>query len=199
MLKKIINLLVSFFMPIIIIRLFFKIYNNFIINRLNIACTEEIKSKLKKCGYDCRIRWPSTFLCANNIELGNGIRIGRNSFLYGSGGIVIGDNTQISRNVTIYSGNHDYNGKTIPYDNKVINKPVLIGKSVWIGMNVCIIPGITIGDGAIIGMGTVVTHNVEEGQIIGCQHERLIKTRNMDHFRELLIKQMLFSLEYPND
>lgn len=128
------------------------------------------------------------FISPRKIILGNNVHIGHNAYFHGGGGLIIGDNTHISRNVTIYTNNHDYNGKSLPYDNKSMFKPVSIGKNVWIGMNVSIVPGVTIGDGAIIGLGTVVNRNVESLEIVGSPKTINLKHRDLKHYKELVYK-----------
>lgn len=140
--------------------------------------------QIKTIGKDCLIQGQVTIYYPECITLGSYVRIGYGTFLYGIGGIKIGDNTQISRNVVIYSGNHDITGSTVPYDDNYIKKEVCIGRSVWIGMNVCITPGVTIGDGAIIGMGTVVSKDVPEGAIVVGAEQRIVKYRDMKEFRQ---------------
>lgn len=120
----------------------------------------------------------SNFFVENNIHIGN------NAFFRTEGGLYIGANTHISRNVTIYTTNHNYNGDRLPYDESLIKKSVKIGKNVWIGMNVCILPGVSIGDGAIIGMGTIVYNDVKELSIIGQSGMKYLKKRDSNHYNE---------------
>lgn len=120
------------------------------------------------------------------LTLGNNVHIGRNAHFDCRGGVVIGDHTHISRNVTIYSTNHDYEGDLIPYNSDLIRKSVIIGKGVWIGMNVSILPGVKIGDGAIIAMGSVISKDVPAGKIAVSNQQRLIAKRNMEKFEEKL-------------
>ena len=112
-------------------------------------------------------------------------------------GLKIGSNTQISRNVTIYTANHRTSGNGIPYDDKYDFRPVNIGKSVWVGMNVSITPGSTIGDGAIIGMGTVVSGVVPKGAVVVNQKNRVVGYRDMDKFDELDEDQKYFGKLWP--
>ncbi|MCK4982504.1 MAG: hypothetical protein KAS17_06250, partial [Victivallaceae bacterium] len=73
----------------------------------------------------------------------------------------------------------------LPYDEKMIKKPVSIGRNVWIGMNVCIAPGTEIGDGCIIGMGAVVSGKVPPLSIIGNQKWRIFAERDIEHYKKL--------------
>ena len=70
----------------------------------------------------------------------NNVHIGENAFIRAEGGLFIGENTHVSRNLMLYTVNHNYKGKNVPYDETVIKKPVHIEKNVWIGMNVNILP-----------------------------------------------------------
>ena len=119
------------------------------------------------------------------LILGNNVHIGDNAFIKSDGGVVIGDHTHISRNVAIYSVNHDYQGERLPYDNNAIDRPVVIERNVWIGMNVNITPGVRIGEGSIIGMGTTVSKSVPPFSIIGNQSYRVLGQRDEGHYQAL--------------
>lgn len=160
-----------------------------------IANLRNIKNK----GTNVKIVGYSRFLNGENITIGNNVRIGYGCFFFGKGGIEIGDNSILSRNITIYSSNHNYNCDFIPYNNKYVNKSVIIGKGVWIGMGVSITPGVTIGDGAIIGMGTVVSKDVEPGDIVVGQGQRVITKRIMTEFYDNMNEGKVFSVFWPMD
>lgn len=120
-----------------------------------------------------------------NLYLGDNVHINDNAFIRAEGGLKIGDHTHISRNVVIYTMNHEYEGSRLPYDERKVLKSVEIGRNVWIGMNVAIVPGVVIGDGAIVGMGSVVTQDVLPLAIIGNQPARLLKERDSAHYEAL--------------
>jgi len=140
---------------------------------------------VKHQGSNCKFHGDVKVYYSDGLQLGDNIRVGFGSFFFALGGITIGSNTQISRNVVIYSANHSTDGEAIPYDDQYILKPVTIGKSVWIGMNVMILPGVVIGDGAVIGMGAVISKNVEAGAIVVGSGQRAIKHRDFDKFKQL--------------
>lgn len=153
---------------------------------------EYLKSRLGSCGEGVRLNGRMRFYSLSNIHIGNNVHINNNAFLRGEGGITIGDNCHISRNVVIYSANHNYEGNALPYDEQLITKPVHIGDNVWIGMNVMIRPGISIGEGAIIGMGAVIRRDIEPCAIAvtpGCPADR---SRDRDRYQDLL-KRKKFS------
>ena len=169
-------------------------YERWIMYRIKSAWGKVHVFNIKNKGDNIKIEGYSRFLNPENLILGNNIRIDYDCFFYCKGGIKIDDNTIISRNVTIYSSNHNYNGECIPYDNTYIHKPVRIGKGVWIGMGVTIVPGVSIGDGAIIGMGTVVAKNVKPGEIVVGAESRVVGKRDMNNFYKKIENNKIFSL-----
>lgn len=152
---------------------------------------QETKLKFGSCGSGVFLNGFSTFISPENINIGDNVHIGQNAWFRADGGIVISDNTHISRNCVIFTSNHNYVGKRLPYDETFIKKPVFIGKNVWIGMNVMIIQGVHIGDGAIIALGTVVVNDVPPLTIVGGQPHRVIGSRDREHY-EALDRQEMF-------
>ena len=134
------------------------------------------------CGWGLHINGIVTITGTKQIVIGNNVHIGHGAYICGDGGLEIGDNTHISRNLVLYTMNHDYEGRRLPYDEDMVHKPVKIGRNVWIGMNVCIAPGTTIGDGAIVGMGTVVFGEVPALAIIGSAPWQQVGTRDTGHY-----------------
>lgn len=114
----------------------------------------------------------------SGLILGENVHLGDGLYIETKGGVTIGDHSHISRNVSIYSTNHNYEGQRLPYDDKLVVKPVHIGKYVWIGRNVNILPGVTIGNGAIIAMGSTISKNVRPGEIVGSSKQFIIGSRN---------------------
>lgn len=144
---------------------------------------EFTKRKFKHCGLGVRLHGKLFVSSPQHMEIGDNVHINENTFIRAEGGLAIGDNTHISRNLVVYTMNHNYEGDSLPYDERKILKPVTIGKNVWIGMNVVIVPGVTIGDGAIVGMGTIVSKDVPPLAIVGSAAIRELKYRNDDHYR----------------
>lgn len=88
------------------------------------------------------------------LIIGDNVWTGENFFVKAEGGVKIGSGTIISRNCEIWTSNHNYNSddlQCIPYDKRMVKKPVNIGENVWIGSRVTILPGVNIGEGAVIG------------------------------------------------
>lgn len=154
-------------------------------------------AQVKNIGKNSRFYGKSEIYDSDKLKIGDNVRIGKGCFLFCMGGLTIGSGTILSRNITIYTANHNTKSNFIPYDNSYDLRPVVIGKGVWIGMNVAIIPGVTIGDGAIIGMNTVVSKNVPAGCTIVGSECRLLKTRDMDAFESCVDNNRLFAKNWP--
>jgi len=120
-----------------------------------------------------------------HICLGNNVHIGTNAFIRADGGLNIGDNTIISRNLLLYTMNHNYQGSLLPFDHTIIKSPVFIGENVWIGMNVTICPGTEIGEGAVIGMGTTVFGKIPPFSIVGSSGWKELRSRNIEEYSNL--------------
>ena len=146
---------------------------------------KRIQDQLLSCGTGVKFNGEVAITHPETVALGNNIHIGNNAWFSSAGGLTIGDNTHISRNVTIYTVNHNVKGKALPYDEIQVPKPVSIGKNVWIGMNVSITPGVRVGDGAIIGMGTVVSKDVPPLAVVGSAPIHQIGTRDEAHYENL--------------
>jgi acetyltransferase-like isoleucine patch superfamily enzyme len=149
------------------------------------ATIDQILGLLRFKGRGIHINGSITIKNPHNVSIGNNVHIGQNAFFQGYGGLTIEDNAHISRNVTIYTYSHQYNGEVLPYDTGMIVKPVHIEKNVWIGMNVSIIPGVTIGEGAIVGMGTIVSGDIPPMAVVGSPPFRIIKYRDKSHYVSL--------------
>jgi len=113
--------------------------------------------------------------------------------------VKIGRGSIIADHVDIRTANHYYDGpelNALPFDEKVIIKPVEIGQNVWIASNVLILPGVKIGDGAVIAGGSVVTKNVENFEVVGGNPARHIKYRDKSRYNSLYEENKIFALNY---
>ncbi len=126
-----------------------------------------LKQKVLKWGGNQHAYWPvhwtSKVYNPENISVGvdayPGIMGG--CYITGTGGLTIGDYTQIAPNVVIVTANHD------PYDSrKHILAKVEVGKYCWLGAGAKIMPGVVLGDWTIVAAGAVVTKSFEEGHCI---------------------------------
>lgn len=136
---------------------------------------------------------------AENISIGNNVRIGTRVFLNAMGGLTIGNNVIFGPEVTILTANHNYDTPTkLPYDEEMIYKPVTIEDNVWIGCKAIIVPGVTIHEGAIIAMGAVVTKDVPKGAVVGGNPAKVLKYRNMEHYEKLKEEKSFYTFNVFN-
>ncbi|MBI5815596.1 MAG: acyltransferase [Nitrospinae bacterium] len=105
------------------------------------------------------------FVFMKNIRLGKGVLINSNSYVYGKGGLEIGDKTLISPNCSIVAGEHNMSLDASIIEHASAAQKIVIGKNCWIGANCVILGGVTIGEGSVIGAGAVVTKDTEPNSI----------------------------------
>ena len=93
-----------------------------------------------------------TIMCAKEITIGNGVRIGRN--------------------VSIRDWNGDH---AIINDTYVNYAPVRIGDHVWLCSGCTIMPGVTIGKGAVVAANATVIKDVPPYSLVGGSPAKVIK------------------------
>jgi len=159
------------------------------------------KYKLKTIGDNVRIIEGFTVGGSENLSIGDNVFIGGDAFIDAQGEITINSGTMIGTRFTCISANHNYDGnslESIPFDNKLLVKPIIINENVWIGNCVCIIPGIEIGEGAVIAMGTVVNKNVPPLAIVAGNPMRIIKYRDKQTYFKLKAEDKIYNKLYSN-
>lgn len=93
-----------------------------------------------------------TIMCAKEITIGNGVRIGRN--------------------VSI----RDWNGPHVIINSTYRNHaPVHIGDHVWLCSGCTIMPGVTIGEGAVVAANATVTKDVPPHALVGGSPAKVLK------------------------
>lgn len=136
----------------------------------------------KFLGFNKRAYWQVHFSSKVNgidnivagVETSPGVSPG--CYIQGSGGIIIGDYTQIAPNVGIISSNHDLHDSRIKQNGRVE-----IGKYCWLGMNSMVLPNVKLGDFTIVAAGAVVTKSFPQGYcLIGGNPAKKIKELDPD-------------------
>lgn len=111
-----------------------------------------------------------------NIQIGNYCYIGHNTRIQSDTSIIIGNDVQISYNVSIIDNNaHEIdNAQRVKTARKILldgfenlkdrgdikGEQIIIEDEVWINLNCIILKGVKIGKGAIIGAGSLVTNDI---------------------------------------
>ncbi len=99
------------------------------------------------------------------LKVGAGTIIGDNALLDARQGLTIGENVNLSSNVSIYTLQHNHRD---PNFECTFDRPlnVEIGDRAWLGCNVIVLPGVKIGKGAVVCAGAVVTKDVGEYEVV---------------------------------
>ena len=93
-----------------------------------------------------------TVMCAKEVTIGNGVRIGRN--------------------VSI----RDWNGPHVIINHHYRNHaPVHIGDHVWLCSGCTIMPGVTIGEGSVVAANATVTKDVPPHSLVGGSPAKILK------------------------
>ena len=96
-----------------------------------------------------------------SLSVGRGTIIGDNALLDARCGLTIGNNVNLSNNVSIYTLQHDHRDPQFRCPDPTKRKmSVEIDDRVWLGSNIIVLPGVHIGEGAVCCAGCVVTKNV---------------------------------------
>lgn len=147
---------------------------------------EELKDLgLKQYGKDVRISRKCSIYGAENICIGNHVRI--DDFCLLSGNIVIGDYVHISAyasmfagtsqieigdyvaissRIAIYAESDDYSGESmvnpmVPEQFRhVVSENVIVGRHVIIGTGSTVLPGVTVGEGASVGAMSLINKDI---------------------------------------
>jgi len=130
------------------------------------------RSLIKNAGSNCSCHFTVEIKYPDKIILGNNTRIGPKTTLGAYGGITIGSNVVVSKNVLIESAGLNFRNQPIPYKHKA--EPIVIEDNVWIGANATILGGVTIGKGSIIGAGATVYKNISSNSIVVQSPSRII-------------------------
>jgi acetyltransferase-like isoleucine patch superfamily enzyme len=113
-----------------------------------------------------------------SIEIGSRSMVGPYSVLYGTGGLVIGDNVLIGPHVVIVAANHNFSSADVPIrDQHNTGLGIAIESDVWIGAQASILDGVTVGSGSVVAAGAVVTRDVPPNSLVGGVPAKVIRDR----------------------
>lgn len=145
---------------------------------------------LKDCGRNVLISRKTSIYGAENIKVGNNVRI--DDFCILSGNIVIGDFVHIaaytalyggdkgiiiddyaglSSRISVYSQNDDYSGETmtnpmIPNEYRnVTSEKVIISKHAIIGSGCIILPGVTLKEGSAFAALSLINRDANQWSV----------------------------------
>lgn len=99
---------------------------------------------------------------AGEISIGAGTIIGFDCVLDGRGGLVLGENVNLSSEVAIWTMQHDHRDPEFG----VVARRVFVEDRAWLSFRSTVLPGVTIGEGAVVAAGAVVTRDVPAFAIV---------------------------------
>lgn len=144
-------------------------------------------------GLKCEYAFPE------KIQLEDNVKIGDYCGLYAQGGIRIKRGAILADRVDIRTANHYHDGpdlNMLPFDEKILVSPVVIGENVWVASHVVILPGVTIGEGAVIAAGAIVTKDVPPMAVVGGNPAKVIKYRDADRYYKLKNEDRIYMKEF---
>ena len=106
------------------------------------------------------IHFRTEIRCPRKLRIGKGTIIGDNAILDARCGLTMGENVNLSSNVSIYTLQHDHRDPYFRCNETQKKMSVEIDDRVWLGSNVIVLPGVHIGEGAVCCAGCVVTKDV---------------------------------------
>lgn len=145
--------------------------------------------KLKFEGSNVQYKYlSSTYVSADLLTIEDNVFIGPNAHIDATGGVTVKTGCIFAPSVTIYSRAHNYDSvdlRGLPFDNRVLCKPVIVGEYSWIGRGAVIMPGVSIGKGCVIGANAVITKDIPDYAVVVGNPGKVVKFRRKDVFDSL--------------
>jgi maltose O-acetyltransferase len=136
--------------------------------------TYQIAQSFRFNGSEILLYGSGRIILAENSYIGKG-----SSIQAGADCLVeIGQRCAISHNVRIYTTTNIAD-QDFSRSRELKSGNVIIRDDVWIGANVFINPGLIIGNNSIIGANSVITHDVPAWAIVGGTPARLIRMKRI--------------------
>ncbi|HUG11069.1 MAG TPA: colanic acid biosynthesis acetyltransferase WcaF [Opitutaceae bacterium] len=107
------------------------------------------------------------------LELRRNCMVGPGVLIYNLDRVTIGAGANLSRNIHVCAGSHDFNRWSMP----LVTAPIAIGDNVWIATDCFIGPGVTIGELCVVGARSVVVDDLPARKICVGHPCRPVKDR----------------------
>jgi len=116
------------------------------------------------------------FYRTGRVTIGDRSVVNRDCLIDNRGGVTIGHDVSIARDVHIYTAGHDPDSPMF----EMTSSPVTIEDHAVVFARSTIMPGVTIGRGAVVYGGSLVASDVPAGAIVGGSPARFIRSRAVD-------------------
>lgn len=134
-------------------------------------------AKAFNMGEDCTVEYNVLIRMRHSIggtyvSFGNRVKLSRDVDIDYSGGLIVGNNVNISQGVIILTHGHDFLGfkkdeDLMEKESRIYPTPLVIEDNVDIGLGSVILPGVNkIGRNSIIAAGSIVTKEVRPNTIV---------------------------------
>jgi len=130
--------------------------------------TDDERARLLGLPKGCRVREGAKIIAPENFKCGKYVWIGEYALLDASGGLTIGDYTQIGLHTLVWTHTsylQALRAETCRSGRSIIRKPTSIGKCCFIGGPTVVYPGVTIEDYVVVLPLSVVTKDLASGYI----------------------------------
>ena len=134
-----------------------------------------------------------------SIDIKNHIHIAAFCNLIGKGGIVMDDYSGLSSRVSLYSATDDFSGNYLigPIMEEscinVITGRIMLGKYCQVGTNSSIFPNVVLGEGALLGAQSFTKSNIKPWEIHAGSPARFLKKRKPGLLRLVPIMEQKWS------
>lgn len=124
----------------------------------NMLRSRYLGPRMKRAGSGLQIHAGSRFRSIENLEVGQNVTIGFDTFLQAKGGLTLGDNVMLAPGVKIWTSNHNVNDPEVPVRAQGhTNAAVVLEEDVFVASNAFILPGTTLSRGCVVSAGAVVS------------------------------------------
>ena len=107
------------------------------------------------------------------LELRRHCMVGPRVIVYNLDRVTIGAGANLSRNIHVCAGSHDFNRWSMP----LVTGPITIGDNVWIATDSFIGPGVNIGELSVVGARSVVVDDLPARKVCVGHPCRPVKDR----------------------
>ena len=158
------------------------------------------KYRFGKLGDNVRIIPQGSFFGhSENIYISDNVFIAGETYMDAVSDICIESGAMIGPRCTFIGSSHNYDSKdlkSLPYDNTILDRGIVVEKNVWIAAGVLVCPGTHIGEGAVIGAGACVYGDIPAFSVVVSNGYRIVKERDKETYQSLVKKDAIYNVMF---